>query len=519
MLRGNRKDRQASQGGKNVVLFLFGRFVRYGVNTRFLNTRRNQAVAKDQQPVTIRTSSNNAMPRCGYFNDMVLPNFFAKFNNKHFFSLAGNVIISGFSIIIISILYRFLPTEAEMGNWAFFQTMFVLVEMVRTGFLTTATIKFYSGSGKERAAEVIGSAWVLATGITLLLLLLNIPAFLLVQLVKVEGLAFFLQWFGLCYLFSLPTFIANCVLQAEARFDRLLYMRAVNQLSLLAFIVALIFMQQLTLKTLIYANLLSLLITSLFVLIKGWTNIWAWKYRSRKGILELYHFGKYSVLGNIGSSLLRGSDIIIIGATLGAVAVARYNIGLRLMEVIEIPLRSSVATALASLSAAYNRGKKSEVISIMKKYAGLLTWTLIPVCLAAVVLADIPVYFMRSNKYPGPEAANVLRIFMTFALLFPTDRFLAVGLDVIHKPNINLVKILAMLVINIITDFAGIAIFGNIYGVAIATVFPLIVGIWIGYVELRKYEYFTLLQIPAAGYTALKQLLHEKFNVGKTWFP
>ena len=76
-----------------------------------------------------------------------------------------------------------------------------------------------------------------------------------------------------------------------------------------------------------------------------------------------------------------------------------------------------------------------------------------------------------------------------------------------------------MLVVNIITDFAGIAIFGNIYGVAIATVFPLIVGIWIGYVELRKYQYFTLLQIPAAGYAELKLLLHEKFNVSKTWFP
>lgn len=457
---------------------------------------------------------------CGkYFIDMAIPTFFAKFNNKHFFSLAGNVIMSGLSIVIMGVLYRFLPNKAEMGNWVFFQTMFALVEMFRTGFLTTATIKFYSGSDKKRRSEVIGSAWVLATGITFGLLLVNIPALLLVHFIhtdKLEGLSFFLKWFGISYLFSLPTFIANCVLQAEARFDRLLYMRAVNQLSLLVFIVVLIAMHQLTLETLVYCNLVSLLVTSLFVLVKGWTNISDWKSKSRKGIMELYHFGKYSVLGNISSYLLRGSDIFIIGGTLGAEAVATYNIGLKLMEVIEIPLRSFIATAMPSLSAAYNRGRKVEMIYIMKKYAGLLTIALVPVCVGSVIFAGVAVYLINGGW--DSQAANVLRFFMTFSLLFPTDRFIALGLDVIHKPNINFIKILVMLVINVATDFAGIAVFGNIYGVALATVFPVIAGIWIGYFSLRKYENFTLSQIVTVGYAELKILLREKLNLKKTFF-
>ena len=80
-------------------------------------------------------------------------------------------------------------------------------------------------------------------------------------------------------------------------------------------------------------------------------------------------------------------------------------------------------------------------------------------------------------------------------------------------------KILVMLVVNIATDYAGIAIFGNIYGVAIATVFPVIVAIWIGYWSLRKYENFTLSQIPAVGYAELKILLHEKFHLKKSFLP
>src|SRR6266700_3027465 len=128
----------------------------------------------------------------------------SKLNNKHFFSLAGNAIMSGFTVVSMSVLYHFLPDRSEVGNWIFFQTIFALVDMFRTGFLTTATIKFYSGVGKDRAAEVIGSTWVLGSLITGGLLLLNIPALLLVKMVNIDGLAFFLKWFGISYLLTLP---------------------------------------------------------------------------------------------------------------------------------------------------------------------------------------------------------------------------------------------------------------------------------------------------------------------------
>ncbi len=450
---------------------------------------------------------------------MALRSIFAKLNNKHFFSLAGNVIMSGLAIVLMAVLYRCLPDKSEMGNWVFFQTIFALVEMLRTGFLSVAVVKFYSGASKERSAEVIGSAWVLASAITFGLLVLNVPALLLLKIVKIDGLAFFLKWFGVSYLFSLPMFIANCVLQAEARFDRLLYMRLVNQGSLLIFVVVLIFMNKLTLGTLVYSNLLSLLITSIFVLSKGWTHFWAWKSRTTKCFRELYDFGKYSVLGYISSSLLRVSDIFIITSMLGTEAVAKYNIGLKLLEVIEIPLRSFIATAMPTMSAAYNRGLKNEVVYTMKKYAGMLTFALIPVCIGTVFFADIAVFILGGKKYVGTEVGNVLRMFMTFALLFPTDRFLALGLDVIHKPNINFIKITIMLVVNIVTDIAGIWLFGNISGVALATFFPLITGVLIGYLSMRKYQYFTLPQFLTVGYTELKVFLREKLNLRRPLLP
>ena len=444
---------------------------------------------------------------------MRIAKLISKFDNKHFYSLAGNVIMSAFTIVIMSVLYRFLPSKADVGNWVFFLTIFGLVEMFRAGFLTAATIKFYSGADKDRAAEVIGSCWVLATLITAGLIVLNLPALLLLRVVHVEGLAFFLKWFGLSYLFTLPSIVANCVLQAEGRFDRLLYMRAVTQGSFMLALLVFALLHRLTLDTVVFSNLLSYIITSIFVLAKGWTHLRAWKRRSRRAIMELYNFGKYSVGGNISSNLLRTSDIIIIGfmfaGKTGAGLVAVYNFGLRLMEIIEIPLRSFIATAMPSMATAYNRGRKEEVIYIMKKYAGTLTIALVPVCLAAVLLADVAVYVIGGNKFIGTEAANVLRLFMTFALLFPADRFLALTLDVIHKPNINFIKILIMLAVNVAGDFAGIAIFGNIYGVAVTTFFPTLVGIFVGYWALKKYQPFQLRDIYRTGFAEAKILVRN----------
>ena len=448
---------------------------------------------------------------------MRIPRFIAKLNNKHFFSLAGNVTMSAFTILSMSMLYGFLPDKAAVGNWVFFQTIFALVDMFRTGFLTTATIKFYAGANKERAMEVVGSTWVLGSLITLGLLVLNVPALLLVKLVNVDGLTFFLKWFGISYLLTLPTFVANCILQAEGRFDRLFYMRAVTQVSFVLLLLVFILLHRLSLGMVIFSYLVSLGLTSLFVLVKGWTYISSWRRYSRKAIMDLYHFGKFSVAGNISSYLLRASDIIVIMFMFkgkeGQGLVAVYNLGLKLMEIIEIPLRSFVATAMPGMSAFYAQGRKEELIYTMKKYAGMLTIALIPVCLGGVLLADVAVYIIGHQKMVDTEAANILRLFLTFALLFPTDRFLAVGLDAVHKPNINFYKILVMLVVNVAGDFAGIAVFHNIYGLAITTVFPTLIGVFVGYWALKKYQPFRLRDIYVVGFIEIKALARTTFKL------
>lgn len=435
----------------------------------------------------------------------------SKLRNKHFLSLAGNAIMSLFGLVLIALLYRSLSVT-ELGMWIFFQSTVLLIDTFRSGFLTTAFIKFYAGTEEKRAKEIMGSAWFIAIAITGIFLVLNIPAFLLVSVVNDPGLLLFLKWFGITFICTLPSFMATCKVQAEQRFDRLLYIRFVSQALFIGSILLLIVTKKNNLQNIIYANLAASLITSLFTIVNGYSGISALKNRTKHAIKELFNFGKFSVGTTLSANLFRTSDTFIINFLLGPAALAIYNLGQRLMEVIEIPLRSFAATAMPSLSAAYNQDKRDEVIYILKKYAGMLTVALVPVCLLSLVFADIPISLIGGGKYAGTEAANVFRLFMTFALLFPADRFMALTLDVIHQPRINFIKVLVMLAANIGGDFAGIYILGNIYGVAITTVIPTLIGVLVGYYALRRYMPFSFWDMYRVGYHEIKELVQQQFK-------
>jgi O-antigen/teichoic acid export membrane protein len=426
----------------------------------------------------------------------------------------GNGIMSILGMVTYSLLYHSLTLE-EMGIWVFFTAGFSLLDTFRSGFLTTAFIKFFSGSEAEREKEVIGSTWYIALIITGGFILLNIPAFLLDTYVNDTGFSMLLRWFGLTYVLTLPFYIATNIVQGEQRFDRLLYIRLINVGSFIIFVALLIILKQSSLIHILYAYLLSSFLTSTFTLIMGWCKLSYLKNRSKECISTMYNFGKFSVGTTLSANLFRTTDTLIIKILLGDAALAIYNLGVKLLEVIEIPLRSFAATGMPILSAAYNQNKKQEVIQIMSKYSGMLTIGLIPVVLGSLLFADLAIYIIGGHKYMDTEAANVLRLFMAFALLFPADRFFALTLDVIHRPKINFIKVLVMLAANVIFDFIGVKIFGNVYGIALGSLIPSIIAVVVGYKSLQSYSKFPFWPIFSIGYQELMMLIKKiKFRPG-----
>ncbi|WP_158827177.1 lipopolysaccharide biosynthesis protein [Mucilaginibacter lacusdianchii] len=434
--------------------------------------------------------------------------------NKYFLSLAGNVIMSGLGLVTMTLIYRSLSLS-EAGTWVFFQSTLLVVDTVRSGFLTTAFIKFYAGASKERTAEVAGSAWFLGLCITALLVSISVVALPFSNDIKDEGWMMFFKYSGLYYAFSLPWFLATCVIQGEQQFDRLLYIRLSNQGSFIVFIVLLIVFGHMSILNVLFAYLTSNLITSIFALAKSWSRITTLKHRTTQSIKDLFNFGKYSVGTALSANMFGISDNIIINQTLGKAALAIYNLGQTLMQLVEIPLRSFALTGMPELAAAYNQNSRVEVIRIMKKYTGMLSVMLIPAALIGCALADLPIYIIGGGKYAGTEAANVFRLFLTFSILYPSDRFFALTLDVIHKPKINFYKVLVMLAVNVGSDFLGYHLTHSVYGIAFATIMPVATGALIGFWALNQYSSFSFLSIFKVGYQETIALIQQALGKRK----
>lgn len=409
----------------------------------------------------------------------------SKLENKHFLSFAGNGVMAVLSVVSISLLFHSLSAN-EAGAYVFFQTAFALMDTIRTGFLQTALIKFYAGVDELRGKEVLGSVWFLALLITALSFVVTLPFIFFLSDIDNVGAHLIVKWFSLLFMVTLPIVVTSWILQADADFKNILLIRIINQGSFILMLIVLIMMGKLTLNHAIIANLASCVLTSIFVFLKRWTHISSLMKRTKSCMLEIYHFGKYSMGTTISSNLLRSSDTFIINFMLGPAALAVYNLAQRLMEVIEIPLRSFMATGITSLSTASNRNDIQEVGRILKKYAGTITLTILPVALCAILFADTAIQLLGGAKYTGTEAANVFRIFMLFGILFPIERFQGVTLDMIHKPHLNLIKMMMMLTINIAGDFIGLSLLGNVYGVALASIPTFLSGLCFGFFALRK---------------------------------
>ena len=444
-------------------------------------------------------------------------NVVSKIKNKHFLSLVGNGSMSVLSMVTVGILLRFMPKN-DVGYWFFFQSVFVLLDTFRTGFLQVAMIKFYTGAEKIKAEAVLGSVWFLSLLITSILIIINLLSIFFLPNTDNVGIISIIEWFGITFLFTLPSTIASWILQSDQRFDKLLLLRIINQGAFILIVLFVIFFKNLNLNLILIINAVSSALVSLYCIAQGWTRIKTFSKRTRESIMELFHFGKYSVGTTISSNLLRSSDTFIIMFVLGAAgpaAVAMYTIPMRLMEIIESPLRAFLSTGMPSMSQAFNKGNRDEVVTIMQKYAGTLTLILFPVSMAAILLADVAIILLGGNQYAGTNAVSVYRIFMCFAMFSPVDRFLGVTLDIIHQPRINFYKVLVMLVTNIVFDFIGIHLFGNINGIAIATLFTFLSGVFFGYFWLKKYLNFTLIGFFTVGLMEIKIMARHFFSKTK----
>jgi O-antigen/teichoic acid export membrane protein len=440
------------------------------------------------------------------------------FKNKHLMALIGNLVIAVFNVVTMSLLLRTM-TKVDVGSWFFFLSIYSLADALRNGFLSTGTIKFYAGVSKERADVVLGSVWFLAIGVSLALMLLNSLAMPFMGMIKSEQVILVIKWFGITVLSSVAFNVTFWKLVADENYLRILALRFVNSGSMILALVVMLILKKGTLENLLIINFLTNCLTSLVCIVFGYSRIRTIFKRTRASMWELIQFGKFSLATNLSSNLLGSADSFIITFMLGPTALAIYNVPNKLMEIVEILLRTFIGTGMSGMAIAYNSGNMEQLTYITKKYAGMLTLLFIPLAIGAFFFADFAIWLLAGDKYAGTEAANIFRIFMFLAILYPIDRFNGVTLDIIHLPQINFYKVIIMIVVNVATTILGILLLKNIYGAAFTSPFAMVAGLAFGYYHLRKHlPGYTLRSILTSGWAesiALVKKLLKKYGLVK----
>ncbi|MBK7682796.1 MAG: oligosaccharide flippase family protein [Bacteroidetes bacterium] len=206
----------------------------------------------------------------------------------------------------------------------------------------------------------------------------------------------------------------------------------------------------------------------------------------------------------MGSNLLRSSDTLIIGFMLSARDLASYSIPLKLIEVIEILLRSFAASAMPIMSKFRTPDKKLELRAIFYRYTGLLSFILLPFIFGSILFADSLVVLLGGAQYA--ESAHVLRILAVYAAFLPLDRFSGITLDIIGKPYLNFIKVLLMLIVNISGDIIAIHYFGTIGSIAAVSILTFLTGVIFGNYFLKKYLNHTIKETLTTGFNTLMDM-------------
>ncbi|MFH1000411.1 MAG: oligosaccharide flippase family protein [Bacteroidota bacterium] len=407
---------------------------------------------------------------------------------KNIQSLAGNMITAAFGFLTFVVLTRSYEKEI-FGEWILFLTGATFIEMFRFGITRTALIRFLSGADSVEQKKLIGSNWMIGLYASVIIAaILWIVLYLFPDQVKQSGFYLFFKWYPVLSFLNLPFNNALTIQQAKQYFGQIFIVRTLNSALFFIGLVINLFWLKLDLLWVILFYLGVSALVSLITIFAGWDGLKYLGHADRKTNRLMLNFGKYTTLTLIGTNLLKSADTFILAISpLGTAAVALYSIPMKLTELLQIPLRSFVATAFPKMSKASIENNIKMVRYYFYSYSGAMTILFIPVAIFGYFFADFFVLILGGKEYlgidpiTGASTAAVFQVFALYGMLLPIDRMTGVGLDSINKPKKNFYKIIFMVSANIIGDLIAVFIFKSIMAVAIVTVIFTLLGVIIGY--------------------------------------
>lgn len=412
------------------------------------------------------------------------------------------------------LLVRILTQEA-FGVWVLLITIVSIVDIARIGFLQNGLIKFIVGQ-KEQERSVQSTGLLLNAAITLLVMIvLWVTAPLLENILNAEGLSYILR----AHVAVLPVMIfhTQCMILMQAHFNFKSYFFAGISRSLPFFLVVCYYFISgipMNLSTLIWWYNGTYVLATLMAVYQVHTYFYfSVRDVTKEWVGTIFHFGKFVFGTNLVSMLTNSLDKFLLGALLSPVQIALANAAGRVMNMVDVPVRSIASIAYPKATQAHEKHGAREVGRIFEKTVGMMLSITIPFFIGVLLMAEYIILIIAGPEYL--EATPFLRMIIVLAILRPFDRQYGVFLDAIGKPFLNMLMVFGTFIYTIVASYLLIELFGLI-GAAYALVGAVGLTVLLKYFIFRYFVPFRMWRpfVEAVFmYPELLQILRKKLKI------
>lgn len=403
--------------------------------------------------------------------------------NVHFSSFISNLVFSVGAFFSFIVLSRNIPPHV-FGSWVLFLSFASFMDMIIMGLTRNAVI--YYGCGSDETNRHI----VNASSLVAMLIILAIMTLLFLPFAVWGGEFIPPVWRGILFFYPLVGLSgiwrtsSLSFLQAKAMYHKTIVIRLINTLLFLLACIILVYTHKVSFLTLVLTYLGASLASSLYGIYRGWDSMKYIRRVTREQVWQVLNYGKYTLFTNLGSSLLKSADIFIIGLSpvLGVVGVAVYSIPFKLVEVIEIPLRSLAMSSFNRISILHKEKDFRGIGHLFVRYNLVLFILFIPMMLFLVLFPHFILSVLGGDRYTSymPTMVTIIYIIVVYGFLMIPDRLIGVTLEGIGFPKGNTIKTLLMMFLNVIGNLIAVFYFQSLVGVAVASIAFTLLGVIVG---------------------------------------
>jgi O-antigen/teichoic acid export membrane protein len=363
------------------------------------------------------------------------------------------------------LLVRILDKHS-FGTWTLFMSTTTIAEMIRSGLIQNALIRFLSHSPEEEHDSILSASFFMSAAITICCIILTVSlagylgkiwhspelpnmfyAYSLVYLLS--GLLSQFHWMEQAHLSFLGVFITIFIKQSVFFFYVLVCYFEHNNITL----IHLVYVQTISL---VAAIIVEYFFVRKYLSFRFHIHL-SW-------IKKLFHYGKF-VFGTSVSGLVSSTiDQMMLGALLSPTATGAFNVAVRIMGLIEIPTNTMAQMVFPQSAKRMATGGKDAIKYLYEKSVGTVLALIIPGFLFLLFFPDFVVHVIAGDKYP--ETVPIVRITILYCILVPYSRQFGTILDSIGRPKLNFIFVMLAAVLNISLNYFMIrrlGIMGAVY--------------------------------------------------------